>query len=396
MNKFASNYIDDILIYSKTYNEHIDHIQLTLAAIEKAGFKLNRKKCKFAQKKITYLGHEIGYNYVKPLNDNIIAIKEFPTPTSRTKIRQFLGKINFYLQYIPNAAILLEPLHKLLRKNIQFDWSEQCQQTFTKIKNYLCTEPILAIFNPDNQVYIYTDAYETGVGAVLKQYQKDKSIKPVFYFSRKLTDNQKRKKAIYLESLAIKEAIQYWQYYLMDKKFIIYTDHKPLEHFNIKNCQDPELREILNYISQYNLEIIYNPGKNNLEADWLSRNPVLKENTNTEELPAIKTVNYVTTAEIKQNRKLLTLDDTRDLENDIIYKKLNNIRKIWVTEQFGTELINRAHEKYGHIGIKQLTLTIARKFYFKNMHKHIKLTCRSCETCVKNKSRTPNCKAPLS
>ena len=168
----------------------------------------------------------------------------------------------------------------------------------------------------------------------LKQYQKDKSLKPVFYFSRKLTDNQKRKKAIYLENLTIKEAILYWQYYLMDQKFIVYTDHKPLEHFNIKNCQDPELREILNYISQYNLEIIYNPGKNNLEADCLSRNPVLKENTNTEELSVIKTVNYVTTSEIKQNQKLLTLDDKHDLENDIIHKKLNNIKKIWVTEQF--------------------------------------------------------------
>ena len=231
---FAVNYIDDVLIYSKTYAEHLKHVQLTLKALLEAGFKLNKEKCKFAQRKIIYLGHEIGENNVRPLSDNLVAIKKFPIPETRKHIWQFLGKVNFYLQYIPKHTILLEPLHNLLRKNVEFCWSNKCQVHFEKIKEHLCSAPVLAIFDPEGQIYIFTDASIDGVGAILKQPQENKELKPVFYFSRKLTKTQKTKRATFIECLAIKEAILYWQYYLIGKKFIVFTDHKPIENFNIK------------------------------------------------------------------------------------------------------------------------------------------------------------------
>jgi len=253
LDTFAVNYIDDILIYSENYADHIRHIELTLKALESEGFKLNKAKCKFAQRKTAYLGHEIGENLVKPLNDNLVAINKFSRPQTKKQIRQFLGKISFYLEYIPKYSILLEPLYNLLRKNVDYNWTEECEESFNKAKRCLCSDPILAIFNPEAPIYIYTNASIKGVGAILKQPQENKMLKPVFNFSRKLTEAQKRKKAIYLESLAIKEAILYWQYYLLGKIFIIFTDHKPLENFNIKNCKDPDLLQILNYISQFDL-----------------------------------------------------------------------------------------------------------------------------------------------
>lgn len=110
-------------------------------------------KCKFATSSIKYLGHIIENNKVRSHNDNLKAIQDFPTPKNRKNIRQFLGKINFYHQYIENATQKLEPFHNLLRKNVPFEWSQECEETFNAIKKYLCSSPILAIFNSNKKIY---------------------------------------------------------------------------------------------------------------------------------------------------------------------------------------------------------------------------------------------------
>lgn len=394
LNAFAINYIDDILIFSENITDHLSHIDKTLKAIKNAGFKLNLKKCSFAKNSVVYLGHKIGENLIRPLNDNLIAITSFPKPQNQKNIRQLLGKINFYIKYIPNASIILEPFHNLLRKNVHFEWSQKCEESFNKIKQYLSSEPVLAIFDPKLPIYIFTDASKEGVGAILKQPQKDNTLKPVFYFSKKLTASQKNKRAIFLECLAIKESILYWQYYLMGYKFTIFSDHKPLENFNIKKSQDPEMLPILNFISNFDFNIIYNPGKNNTEADSLSRNPVLEENYNNES--TIKIVNFVSLDDVINNQKQLhTENETFETKNNIYYKTMNKKKKIWITEDFGINLIKKIHSN-SHIGVKQITLTLTPTYYFKNMHKHIKLICRTCDTCIKNKSRFGNFIQPLS
>jgi len=192
-------------------------------------------KCNFAQHSVKYLGHIIEDNTIRPLKDNLIAIREFPTPKTKKNIRQFLGKINFYHKYIENATKILKPFHDLLKKDTEFKWTKTCKEAFENIKSYLCKAPILAIFDPEKEIIIRTDASQEGVGAVLKQKQKNNEIKPVAYFSKKLNPTQRKKKAIYLECLAIKEAVTYWQYWLLGNKFTVLTDHKPLENLCLKN-----------------------------------------------------------------------------------------------------------------------------------------------------------------
>lgn len=167
------------------------------------------------------------------------------------------------------------------------------------MKNFLCTQSVLAIFDPDQPIHIYTDASLQGIGAVLKQPQlneKSKIEKPVAYFSRKLTESQKRKKAIYLECIAIKEAVKYWQHWLIGRHFKVFCDHKPLEKMNIKDRTDEELGDLTYYLSQFDFEIIYYPGKNNLEADCLSRNPVLESEEDEED--KLKIVNLISFEDI--------------------------------------------------------------------------------------------------
>ena len=275
------------------------------------------------KKKVKYLGHVLEGNTVKPMNDNLIAIRDFPIPKNKKNIRQLLGKINFYHKYIKDAVKILEPFHNLLRKNIEFEWSDQCQKSFDKIKEYLTSEPILAIFDNLKPIYIYTDASIEGLGAVLKQPQSDGSPMPVAYLSKKLTVGQKKKKAVFLECLAIKEAIKFWQYWLLGSKFTVYSDHKPLENLGVNVRTDEELGDMMNYLSQFNFNIVYNPGHSNEEADCLSRNPVLDSNSTFNE-DIICTANYLKLEEITNDQKSIIKDRNTLLENDILYNIKNN------------------------------------------------------------------------
>lgn len=190
---------------------------------------------------------------------------------------------------------------------------------------------------------MYTDASIKGLGAVLKQDQTDGTRKPVAYFSKKLNESQKKKKAIFLECLAIKEGIKFWQHWLIGKHFTVYTDHKLLENLNVKNRTDDELGDMIHYLSQYNFEIKYNPGKNNTEADCLSRNPVLEPNENEED--SLKAVNIIDLQDIKvdqdNNKQISQIKRNLNLENGIYYRKFNKRKKIILSEEYSKTLIKK-------------------------------------------------------
>lgn len=300
-----------------------------------------------------------------------------------------MGKINFYHEYIEESAIILDPLHNLLRKNQPFTWSKECQKAFETVKNLLCSQPVLEIFDQDLPIVIYTDASLEGLGAVLKQIQKNGEEKPVAYFSKKLNKAQKKKKAIYLECLAIKEALRYWQYWLIGKTFTVYSDHKPLENMNIRARTDEELGDLTYYLSQYDFNIKYAPGKNNLEADCLSRNPVLGPEENKEE--QLKIVNLIKLEDIiidqKRNGDIQNRITKMNTKHNVYYKKVKKKEKIILSEEFSIKLIKNVHKTMGHIGISQLQTKINPIYTAKNLTQNIKRICKNWEICIKNKSR---------
>lgn len=389
LSEFTVNFIDDILIYSKTFEEHMSHITRLLEAIQNEGFRLKITKCMFANNYAKYLGHIIENNSVRPLKDYLVAVKDFPIPETRKNVRQFLGKVNFHHKFVPHSAIILDPLHNLLRKDVKFIWTEKCQKSFDEIKALLCSEPILKIYDPELPISIYTDASIKGIGAVLKQPNKNGEIKPVAYFSKKLTDTQKKKKAIYLECLAIKEAVKYWQHWLIGKEFTVYSDHKPLENMNIKTRTDEELGDLTYYLSQYNFKIKYNPGQTNQEADCLSRNPVLDPTENTDD--ALKVVNLITLEQIKidqnTNQEIQKEKNTLILKDEIYYKKNKGRNKIILSEELSKTLINKVHITYCHLGTTQMINKLTPFYSTKNIITKIKQTCEECEICIKNKTR---------
>jgi len=386
---FTISYIDDILIFSKSFEDHIKHLTQLFQAIKIEGFRLKFSKCSFAENSVKYLGHIIQNNSVRPLKDNLISIKNFPTPKTQKNVRQFLGKINFYHKYVPKIAIKLEPLHNLLRKGNEFKWTKKCQKSFDEMKQILCTQPVLTIFDPNLPIHIYTDACLLGVGAVLKQPQEDGIEKPAAFFSKKLNEAQKRKKAIYLECLAVKECVRYWQHLLIGRKFKVFSDHKPLENLNIKSRTDEELGDLTYYLSQYDLEIKYEPGKYNLEADCLSRNPVLNPDENMDE--QLKIVNIITLDDIlidqKKNKKLQSTKEKLTSRENIFYKKMRKTEKIILSEKFSIEFLKKIHTDLCHIGSQQMRNNICPYYTANNLIKNIEQICKSCTICIKNKSR---------
>lgn len=192
-----------------------------------------------------------------------------------------------------------------------------------------------------------------------------------------------------MECLAIKEAIKYWQFWLIGKQFLVITDHKPLEGQNIRSRTDEELGDMMHFLSQFDFQIKYEPGKGNVEADCLSRNPVLSHLNDVEE--QIKTVNSITAEDIKQdqstNRDLQENPKKILLENRIFYKVKGSQKRIIISEEFGKQLIVKIHRDYGHICKSKIMDKIRALYYLPNIERITKQIYEQCEICAKNKMR---------
>lgn len=388
LSDFCVNYLDDILVFSNSFEEHVRHLTLLINAIYEEGFRLSFKKCTFAVQTINYLGHVLGSNFVKPLHDNLVAINAFPIPQTRRHVRQFLGKLNFYRKFIPNSATILEPFHNLLRKQVPFSWSLSCQQSFEAVKRFLTSEPILAIFDRTKPTLIYTDASGVGIGAVLKQKQNDGSEKPVAYFSRKLSDSQRKKKAIYIESLAIKEAIRYWKYWLLGHHFTVITDHKPLEHLNLKARTDEELGDLAHELLQFDFDVLYRPGSVNSEADCLSRSPVLDPpSDDVLEPPILQSFNLLSLDDIRAHQNSLAVSPSDVEKSGVIFRKFKHNSYIVIDRVLGKRLAHIVHERFGHVGANHALSIIRKHFRFPGMYSIIRRACRACTVCIMNKTR---------
>lgn len=201
--------MDDILIHSKTREDHLLHIKLVFTAFQKENVKLKISKCKFFKQMIEYSGHRLKPGEILPLNDNVESITKFPKPEKKKSLQRLLGKINYYRKFIPNITEILAPLYNLLRKDTPFQWDSKCARSFEKIKKILTSEPNLKIYDPNKQGIFQCDASRVRIGAVLKQRDEKDVLHPISYFSKKLLPYQINYSISELECLAVAEALDY-------------------------------------------------------------------------------------------------------------------------------------------------------------------------------------------
>ena len=221
-----------MLVYSRTFEEHLQHLRLVFDRFREAGLKLKQKKCSFGQKNVKFLDHVISPEGVQPDSTKIEAIKEYPVPRKVKDVRAFLGLANYYRKFVKDFAKIAGPLHELTKKGLKFQWTNEYQAAFDLLKTALTQAPILAY--PDFTLPF--DLYDDALGMVLGQIQNGREV-VIAYSGRKLLPAEKNYSVTEREALAAVAGVKYFQPYLYGHKFTIHTDHNAVRW--LMNIREP-------------------------------------------------------------------------------------------------------------------------------------------------------------
>ena len=272
LDEFASVYIDDILIFSESFEEHLQHLRKVLQCLRQAKLKIKLQKYKFYEAEIKYLGHIVGRNGLKPDPEKIDKIKNMLRPKNIKELRAVLGLFNYYRKFIQEFSKIAKPMNQLLRKENKFKWGIEQEKSFRYLKKKLTEAPILQYSDFNKQFVIFTDASENGLGAVLSQIDEKKRERVILYDSRSLTKAEANYSTTDLECLAIIWAVQKFHKYLFTGiPFKIVTDHSALKSLKMAKIPKGRRARWIMELQQYNFQIEHRPGKSNANADALSR-----------------------------------------------------------------------------------------------------------------------------
>jgi hypothetical protein len=314
--KYSLAYLDDVVIYSRSFSEHLKHLDDILTRLNEANFRLNIDKCKIARQTIRFLGHQIEYGNLKPDPDKVKALLATNEPTTAKEAYRFVKAAEYYRKFIRGFSQIAIPLYKYAPKTKQLGkrsspqkitFSDEDRRSFNELKRFLTTDLILRIPNNNFQFKLQTDASDEGVGAVLLQTYPNGDL-PLAYYSQKLSPTQKRWSTTEKECFAILSSIEKWHKYLDGQEFILETDHKPLLQLNIKAQHNAKCERWRLKLQQYCFKIKYIKGNENTMADYLSRSPIenyqddlddcsiqLSKSTQTDSLGSLSVITAVTT-----------------------------------------------------------------------------------------------------
>ncbi|GBP15563.1 Retrovirus-related Pol polyprotein from transposon 17.6 [Eumeta japonica] len=263
-------YLDDIIIFATSLQEHINNLELVFERLRNSNFKIQLDKSEFLRKEIEFLGHIVSTEGIKPNPEKISAVKEFPIPRTPKQLKSFLGLLGYYRKFIPNFAKITKPLTACLKKGNEIKLTEDYRKTFEMCKNLLCNDPLLQYPDFSKDFILTTDASNYALGAILSQGQIG-SDKPICYASRTLSSTETNYSTIEKELLAIVWATKYFRPYLFGHKFKIVTDHRPLTWImGLKEPNSKLVRWRLR-LEEFDYEIVYKKGVQNSNADALSR-----------------------------------------------------------------------------------------------------------------------------
>jgi hypothetical protein len=398
LGRYVVVYLDDILIFSTSRQSHLAHVTEVLERLQRNELYAKLSKSHLFTNTVEFLGHILTPDGISPSSSKCDSIQDWPRPTSRKNIRQFLGITGFYRRYIPQYSEIACPLTELLTNGAQFQWSQAAELAFTTLKTKLLSPPILRVAQPDRAFRIEADTSGQATGAVLLQQYEDRWL-PVAYSSRKLTPPETRYPVHEQELLGLITAFKTWRHLLYGNSFTAYTDHNSLVHFMKQKTLSGRQARWLESLADFDVTIVYKPGTKMIVADTLSRRPDL----------ATIALNYVVTAKLPLFDKIraaysndpdfgemyalaqkdpLSLPSPYSLhshllffENRICVPKNVDMRHVILSEYH-----DPPHQ--GHLGFASTYLRVSEALYWPNLHSDCRQFCLTCDTCQRNKTST--------
>jgi ribonuclease HI len=312
LDRFVVVFIDDILIYSETAEEHEEHLRIVLERLRQQKLYAKFSKCEFWMEKVAFLGHVLSGEGIVVDPSKVESVIKWEQLLNVTDVRSFLGMAGYYRRFIENFSKIAKPVTELLKNNTKFEWLEACEKSFQELKKRLTTVPVLTLSDIKKDFVVYCDASRQGLGCILMQEGK-----VVAYASRQLKKHEENYLTHNLELAAVVHALKIWRHYLMGNKCELYTDHKSLKYFFTQTELNMRQRRWLELIKDYDVEIKYHPGKANIMAGALSRKTYCNNLMVKEEQPALHKDLEKLRIEIMDHGQANKLHVTYDLEDRI-------------------------------------------------------------------------------
>lgn len=411
---FAFVYLDDILVASRSPQEHTQHLQQLFSLLSSNGLVINKAKCIFGVDKIDFLGHHVSMEGITPLPDRIAALRDSGAPRDRTSLQRFLGMVNYYHRFLPGIAATLAPLHaQASGRGQHIEWSVDCQEAFDKTKKILSEAVLLHHPQPDLPTSLTVDASNTAIGAQLEQRHGQHWL-PLAFFSRKMSNAEKKYSAFDRELLASYSAIKHFRHFLEGRPFTLYTDHKPLTSaLTSQNDRSPRQTRHLSFIAEFTTDIKHIKGKFNVVADALSRidsvapiadalgmtnlhaiipdtqyddcinfDRLAEDQSKSEEMASYRTM---TTG--------LTLEDIDIGSSTLLCDTSMGPPRPVLPTSWTRSVFNKIHG-LSHPSVKPTQKAIAQRFVWHGMQRDIRRWCRECPDCQASKIHR-HTRAPL-
>ena len=422
-------YLDDILVSGKDAEDHLHNLRLLLKRLDEKGLRCRLEKCQFAQPVVEYLGHQLSQEGIAkgPKVDDVLKMQP---PTNVSTLKAFLGSVQFYAKFMPsNLATLAEPLYRLTKKHIQWDWQPEQQQAFEMLKGHLSSNNVLAHFDKRMPIGISCDASNVGIGAVLFHRYPDGSERPIANVSKTLTDCQRNYSQIQKEALAIIFGLKKFYQFVYGRKFILVTDHRPLLAIFGPNKETPALaaNRLARWallLHQFDYTIEYRTTAKHANADALSRLPANTDSQfdgeesedDIEMVCAITSLSEKVTPKDQTSLKRLTSQDPvlslvirftregwpakKDDEGSEMqrYRQLADSlticngclllgNRVVIPASMRRQILEHLH--LGHFGMQKMKQLARTAVYWPRMDDDIEATCRQCVPCGEHQNKPP-------
>ncbi|GBG72342.1 hypothetical protein CBR_g11920 [Chara braunii] len=402
LDRFVVVYLDDILIFSKTLQEHQGHLRQVLEKLREANFKINPKKCEWAKTQVLYLGHVLDGDGIKPEDRKIAAIRDWPTPRTLTELRSFLGLANYYRKFVRNFFTIVAPLRRLLRKETIWKWDKDCTSAMKKLKQALIEYPVLKVADPSLPLVVTTDASQYGIGVVLQQ-DDGNGYRLVEFMSARMPSEKVATSTYERELYALRQALEHWKHYLLGRHFKVYSDHETLRWLKTQAKMTPKLTRWAAEIDQYDFELKPVKGKYNVVADAPSRRSdyfgaIVHYLDIGKDLQQKVREAYAQDPIYSDLRKKVmeapeTEPDYRTIEG-LLFEKTNVVDRLCIpnSEEIRSLILGECHDTEGHFGWQKTSANLIRAYTWPGMKNDCIEYVRSCKVCLRNKTTT---RAPL-